>query len=190
ELPFLIMTTLPDDPDLFFHRVGRVGRADRMGLAICLAATSPEQMWFHRCANRGQGCRNTRLVKEGGCTIWYDETACLKAIEDRVGGPLPRMDAGNFSCPGIVDPLGVLGDSAGDNIRKRRPGASSETGEGATRRDASGAPGPVVYGKARNDQNLLSTMKHLQEISGAVSELEILEREMQKQFVTLAARGI
>nr|CAJ20483.1 ATP-dependent RNA helicase, putative [Toxoplasma gondii RH] len=100
ELPFLIMTTLPDDPDLFFHRVGRVGRADRMGLAICLAATSPEQMWFHRCANRGQGCRNTRLVKEGGCTIWYDETACLKAIEDRVGGPLPRMDAGNFSCPG------------------------------------------------------------------------------------------
>ncbi|CBZ49763.1 putative ATP-dependent RNA helicase DDX family protein [Neospora caninum Liverpool] len=182
ELPFLIMTTLPDDPDLFFHRVGRLGRADRLGLAICLASASPEQVWFHRCANRGQGCRNTRLLKEGGCTIWYDEPACLKAIEDRIGAPLPRMDPGNFCAPGIVDAFGVLADS-GDNIRKRRNVGTSDVGDAAT-------PGPMVYGKVRNDRNLLSTMKHLQEIAGAVGELENLEREIQRQFVTLAARGI
>ncbi|KAL8440868.1 hypothetical protein Emag_007660 [Eimeria magna] len=45
NLPFLIMLTLPDAPEQFFHRVGRVGRADCMGLAICLVAKQQERVW-------------------------------------------------------------------------------------------------------------------------------------------------
>ncbi|PFH31733.1 putative ATP-dependent RNA helicase DDX1 [Besnoitia besnoiti] len=189
ELPFLIMTTLPDDPDLFFHRVGRVGRADRMGLAVCLASTAQEQVWYHRCPNRGRGCHNTRLITEGGCTIWYDEPACLKAIEERVGAGLPRMDPANFCAPGIADPLGILRDSPDDNIRRRKAtGGVASDSAGASA--AAAASSAVIYGKARNDQNLLSTLKHLQEIAGAVTELAKLESAIQREFVTLAARGI
>lgn len=76
ELPFLMMMTLPDDPDQWFHRVskqcdinqveqvGRVGRADRMGLALCLVATEKEKVWYHKCSNRGRGCTNTKLVDQ------------------------------------------------------------------------------------------------------------------------------
>ncbi|KAL8274467.1 hypothetical protein Esti_001627 [Eimeria stiedai] len=45
NLPFLIMLTLPDVPEQFVHRVGRVGRADCMGLAICLVAKQQERVW-------------------------------------------------------------------------------------------------------------------------------------------------
>lgn len=29
----------------YLHRIGRVGRADRMGLAISLVGTVPEKVW-------------------------------------------------------------------------------------------------------------------------------------------------
>ncbi|KAH0483715.1 MAG: hypothetical protein KVP17_001452 [Porospora cf. gigantea B] len=83
ELPFMMMLTLPDDVDQFFHRVGRVGRADRVGLAIAITATEKEKVWYHKCRNRGEGCDDTRLISEGGCCIWYDEPTLLEAIERR-----------------------------------------------------------------------------------------------------------
>lgn len=63
EVPFLIMMTVPDDIDQWFHRVGRVGRADCMGLAITLVSTVKEKVWYHKCNRRGGvGCADTRLV--------------------------------------------------------------------------------------------------------------------------------
>jgi ATP-dependent RNA helicase DDX1 len=38
-LPFVINMTLPDVPENYIHRVGRVGRADCVGLAISLVAS-------------------------------------------------------------------------------------------------------------------------------------------------------
>ena len=35
-LPYVINVTLPDEKQNYIHRIGRVGRADRMGLAISL----------------------------------------------------------------------------------------------------------------------------------------------------------
>ena len=35
-LPFIINVTLPDEKSNYVHRIGRVGRAERMGLAISL----------------------------------------------------------------------------------------------------------------------------------------------------------
>jgi ATP-dependent RNA helicase DDX1 len=44
RLPFLINVNLPEDKSNYVHRIGRVGRAERMGLAITLVATKPEKV--------------------------------------------------------------------------------------------------------------------------------------------------
>lgn len=37
-IPFVINVTLPDEKQNYVHRIGRVGRAERMGLAISLVS--------------------------------------------------------------------------------------------------------------------------------------------------------
>lgn len=41
----MINVTLPDEKSNYVHRIGRVGRAERMGLAISLVATVPEKVF-------------------------------------------------------------------------------------------------------------------------------------------------
>jgi ATP-dependent RNA helicase DDX1 len=43
-LPYIINVTLPDDKSNYVHRIGRVGRADRMGLAISLVSQVKEKV--------------------------------------------------------------------------------------------------------------------------------------------------
>lgn len=71
----MINVTLPDEKSNYVHRIGRVGRAERMGLAISLVATVPEKVWYHGnwCSSRGKNCWNTRLTDEKGCCMWYNE---------------------------------------------------------------------------------------------------------------------
>lgn len=70
----MIQVTLPDEKANYVHRIGRVGRAERMGLAVSLVASVPEKVWFHsNCASRGKNCFNTNLTQDGGCCIWYNE---------------------------------------------------------------------------------------------------------------------
>ncbi|MCJ8750037.1 hypothetical protein PDJAM_G00194460 [Pangasius djambal] len=83
-VPYVINVTLPDEKQNYVHRIGRVGRAERMGLAISLVAMEKEKVWYHVCPNRGRGCYNTRLKEEGGCTIWYNEKELLGEIEDHL----------------------------------------------------------------------------------------------------------
>jgi ATP-dependent RNA helicase DDX1 len=80
ELPFVVNMTLPDSPDVYVHRCGRVGRAERMGLSISLASAVKERVWF---CQKGQKppCSDTRDFKVGGNCIWYDEPLFLKNIE-------------------------------------------------------------------------------------------------------------
>lgn len=44
ELPYVINLTLPDTPESYIHRVGRVGRAEEMGLAISLVGNHTEKV--------------------------------------------------------------------------------------------------------------------------------------------------
>lgn len=76
-LPFMINITLPDEKSNYVHRIGRVGRAERMGLAISLVSSIPEKVWYHGqwCQSRGKNCWNTNLVEKKGCCIWYNEPA-------------------------------------------------------------------------------------------------------------------
>ena len=62
ELPFVINVTLPDIPQTYVHRAGRVGRADRLGLAISLVATADERVWYcKKGPNRRARIRQTTI---------------------------------------------------------------------------------------------------------------------------------
>jgi len=69
---------MPERPSDYVHRIGRVGRADKMGLAISLVGSAKEFVWFHQCKSKGDNCSNTKLVEEGGCGLWYDEPGIVK----------------------------------------------------------------------------------------------------------------
>ncbi|KAJ1528368.1 hypothetical protein ONE63_006786 [Megalurothrips usitatus] len=94
-LPFMINVTLPDEKSNYVHRIGRVGRAERMGLAISLVSSLPEKVWFHGewCPSRGRNCFNTRLTSEGGCCIWYNELQYLADIEDHLTITIQQVGA-------------------------------------------------------------------------------------------------
>jgi ATP-dependent RNA helicase DDX1 len=66
ELPFVINMTLPDSPETYVHRTGRVGRADRMGLAISLVSTVKERVWF--CRSGKPPVSDTSDYDKGGTT--------------------------------------------------------------------------------------------------------------------------
>lgn len=126
QLPFVIQLTLPDDIENYIHRIGRCGRAERMGLAISLAATTREKVWYHKCPSKGKSCvpspGNTKLtipfgqdgkmlppnpakllVDEGGCATWYDEPELLKKVEARIGGPVHVMDPEDFFVSDVIE---------------------------------------------------------------------------------------
>ncbi|XP_072387719.1 ATP-dependent RNA helicase Ddx1 [Diabrotica undecimpunctata] len=87
-LPFMINVTLPDEKSNYVHRIGRVGRAERMGLAISLVSTVPEKVWYHGewCSSRGRNCWNTNLIdnQPKGCCIWYNEPQFIADIEEHL----------------------------------------------------------------------------------------------------------
>ncbi|XP_067652887.1 ATP-dependent RNA helicase DDX1-like isoform X2 [Haliotis asinina] len=84
-LPYVINVTLPDEKQNYIHRIGRVGRAERMGLAVSLVSSVKEKVWYHsNCSNRGRGCYNTRLTDEGGCCIWYNEPQLKNDVEEHL----------------------------------------------------------------------------------------------------------
>lgn len=99
-VPYVINVTLPDDKANYLHRIGRVGRAKKMGLAISLVGTVKEKVWYHsNCRNRGRGCTNTNDVKKGGCTIWYDEQGLLAEVEEHLKDTIEHIDAQSMDVP-------------------------------------------------------------------------------------------
>ena len=129
ELPYVVNMTLPDEPENYIHRIGRVGRADKVGLAVSLvAAGAKERVWFHKCANRGKGCGDVAK-----CSVWYDEPHLLASIRRRLQLPadafLPVMKCTRngsvasgkvlpylFTLPPEVASLGaVYGEEAGSS---------------------------------------------------------------------------
>ncbi|KAI3384596.1 hypothetical protein SNEBB_000079 [Seison nebaliae] len=97
-LPYVISVTLPDDKQNYLHRIGRVGRAERMGLAISLTSKVEEKVWYHSCPSRGKKCWDTRLKEDNGCTIWYNEQQLLGDIEEHLGVTINQIDR-RFNIP-------------------------------------------------------------------------------------------
>ncbi|CAM9108639.1 unnamed protein product [Choristocarpus tenellus] len=121
-IPYVVNMTLPDAPQIYIHRVGRVGRQDCLGLAISLVAADgyKEKVWFHKkCRNRGQDCSNRALVSAGGCTLWYNEQSLLKSIEKHLGQTIQELGEG------YTLPAGLGG---GDTCNYGQSVASTVTG--------------------------------------------------------------
>lgn len=97
-VPFVINVTLPDDKSMYVHRIGRVGRAERMGLSISLVSAHEEKMWFHKCRSRGVGCTNAKETTKGGCAIWFNEKKMLGEIEEHLGATISTVDS-DFNVP-------------------------------------------------------------------------------------------
>lgn len=105
NLPFVINYTLPDAVENYIHRVGRVGRADCLGLAISLVAASghQEKVWYHTCTNKGKGCSNREVTDKGGCTVWFDEYDMLRQVEARLHTEsIPHLVPPNFALPPAI----------------------------------------------------------------------------------------
>lgn len=79
----VINITLPDEKSNYVHRIGRVGRAERMGLAISLVSSVPEKVWYHGewCGSRGRNCWNTNLTTQKGCCVWLNEKTVSSICE-------------------------------------------------------------------------------------------------------------
>ena len=112
ELPYVINMTLPDKEEDYVHRVGRVGRADVMGLAISLVSTRhKEKVWYYDKRKWEGKALSTKLASEGGCCIWYDEPSLLKGVQTRLGTTIETLDAFLIRQPGGVSNLTQYGQA-------------------------------------------------------------------------------
>ena len=76
-LPYVVNMTLPDRSEDYIHRIGRVGRADTMGLAISLVSAVPERVWY--CSQKGyKPWLDPQAADVRDHTIWYNEQDLLK----------------------------------------------------------------------------------------------------------------
>lgn len=155
-LPYVINMTLPDAAENYIHRIGRVGRAERMGLAISIVAADkiPEKVWWHNCKGRGVGCTKRTLLEEGGCTKWQSESDLLRSIEARLHQPLLELGPA-FELPEELASLNIV------------------YGE-ASKSDA-GTAGVAAK----------RTQSHVDELRASVSELNAMEVQAQDVFLTM-----
>jgi ATP-dependent RNA helicase DDX1 len=97
-LPCVVNVTLPDVAENYVHRIGRVGRADKVGLAVSLVSTVKEKVWFCQRGKKPPQ-KDTRDFGKGGNCVWYDEPELLKGVETKLGQKVPRMEASDLTLP-------------------------------------------------------------------------------------------
>ncbi|EOD18394.1 hypothetical protein EMIHUDRAFT_96119 [Emiliania huxleyi CCMP1516] len=117
ELPCVINMTLPDKEEDYIHRVGRVGRAEVVGLAVSLVASGHrEKVWYYDRRKWEGRPLSTKLAELGGCCIWYDEPALLRGVQKRLGGgEVETLDAFLARLPGGVRSLNASLGQAKEN---------------------------------------------------------------------------
>lgn len=109
NLRHLIIFTLTDNINTFFHKIGRVGRDGKNSLCVVLAAEDDEEkVWFHTCPSKGVNCFNRNLKEEKGCTTYINESQYIKNINDILEEPMHVLDSKYFYAENIVDPLNYL----------------------------------------------------------------------------------
>ena len=159
-LPYVVNMTLPDRSEDYVHRIGRVGRADHLGLAISLVASEPERVWF--CKQKGyKPWNNDKPSKQdiSKHTVWQDERELIKAVEERLGRRVERMGAAMELPPGMA--------------------GAAKAGDGA---DAADASGSTVYGQARRGGFSKEANAHMEQLRPAVQKLAGLEVTAQHSF--------
>ncbi|GKY97482.1 ATP-dependent RNA helicase ddx1 [Mayamaea pseudoterrestris] len=111
-LPFVINMTLPDTPEVYIHRCGRVGRAERMGLTISFVSAVKERVWMCRKGEKPP-LSDTRDFDEGGNCIWYDEPLLWEKIESLLSKNKVRGTKATYPFESLPPEIKRLVDSKG-----------------------------------------------------------------------------
>eukprot|EP00429_Kryptoperidinium_foliaceum_P070288 CAMPEP_0176054356 /NCGR_PEP_ID=MMETSP0120_2-20121206/27044_1 /TAXON_ID=160619 /ORGANISM="Kryptoperidinium foliaceum, Strain CCMP 1326" /LENGTH=820 /DNA_ID=CAMNT_0017387821 /DNA_START=111 /DNA_END=2570 /DNA_ORIENTATION=- len=194
-LPFVIQMTLSDDIENYVHRIGRCGRAERLGLCISLVATEREKVWYFKNKTKNPSNGSTKLtcpfgpdgklrpedkgkwiVEENGDTIWYDEPDLIELVAKRIGQDLHVMDPEDFSVDEVIEsPLPVEKRKKKDSTAQEAPSRRAQK----RKREDSKAQ---IYGVKRSLVESQVISKYAQAIAPAVKELTIMEEVVQKLF--------
>mmetsp|Transcript_175329 Transcript_175329/g.562407 ORF Transcript_175329/g.562407 Transcript_175329/m.562407 type:complete len:830 (-) Transcript_175329:90-2579(-) len=195
-LPFVIQMTLSDDIENYVHRIGRCGRAERLGLCVSMVATEREKVWYFKNktktpqngstkltlpygtdGNLKSEDKNKWLVEESGDAVWFDEPDLIERVEKRIGQDLLVMDPDDFQVDGVLEsPLPV------DQRKKRDAGgpteAPSRRGIKRKKQDAKA----VTYGEKKKNASTQVVSKYASAIAPTVRELNAMEEQVQKLF--------
>ena len=155
-LPFVVNMTLPDSAEDYIHRVGRVGRADTLGLAVSLVSRVPERLWYCRKKGHTPWTAPTEAdVREH--SVWSDEHGLLKAVEERLGCQVPTM---GHDC------------ALPQELRDALPGG--------------GGAGTEAYGQAKGEgAAVVTAATATQQLAPTVQALSDLEHTVQRAYWAL-----
>lgn len=192
-LPYCVNFSLPSpaSSEDYVHRVGRVGRAGAAGLAVSLVAAEGvrEKVWFVSKkgykpweVKRGPALANDRrLASEGGHTVWIDESESLRAVCERLRGPVQELGEG------LELPEGVKARVEATAARAGGGGAGGDGGGGGN-----GPPALAGYGSVVGDEGMTAAAKvireRLDQLAPAVKKLAGLEEDAQTSFFELQTR--
>ncbi|SBT77453.1 ATP-dependent RNA helicase DDX1, putative [Plasmodium ovale] len=106
---YLIIMTLSENINTFFHKIGRVGRDGKNSLCIILSSQNDEEkVWYHTCSSRGLNCYRRNLKENNGCTVYIKESDYIKTINDLLETPMHVLDSKYYYVENVVDPLNYL----------------------------------------------------------------------------------
>merc|ERR1719499_197185 len=158
--------TLSVDIENYAHRIGRCGRAERLGLCISMVATEREKVWYFKNKSKNPGNGSTKLtipygtdgklkpedkskwiVEESGDTIWYDEPDLIEKVEARIGQDMRVMDPDDFAVEGVLEsPLPP------EQRKKRDTGPQEAPSRRALKRKREDTKtASMTYGAKKND---------------------------------------
>merc|ERR1719215_2211319 len=196
-LPFVIQMTLSDDIENYVHRIGRCGRAERLGLCISMVATEREKVWYFKNKTKNPQSGSTKLtlpygtdgklkaedkatwlVEENGDTIWYDEPDLIEKVEKRIGQDLLVMDEEDFAVEGVLEsPLPP------EQRKKRDSGPQEAPSRRMLKRKREDTKtAAMTYGAKKADASQQVVSKYASAIGPTVQELASLEERVQKLF--------
>lgn len=113
HLPFVINYRLPESAEEYVHRIGRVGRAEHVGLAISVVGQR-ERVWFHRCKAEAT-CHNVADSSAGGCTVVLDDQETWRMIQGKLGETIPPLVFAEFKNPSQYGQLKPRAEAAPKN---------------------------------------------------------------------------
>ena len=137
-LPYVLNMCLPDRPEDYIHRIGRVGRAGATGVALSVVGAKPEKVWYARQGKPWLAPKpaDVRLADEGGSTIWMEEPALLDAIEARLGQPLAPLGQGLSLPEEWATGGGAIGGGSGERTVTIMYGGAGNSRGGAVSAEA------------------------------------------------------
>lgn len=204
-LPYCVNLTLPspESSEDYVHRIGRVGRAGAAGLAISLVAAEgvEEKVWFVSKKSykpwevRPPRPSDRKLANSGGHTAWLDESESLRAVCQRLKGPVLELGA-SLELPEEMRAkveATARGAAAAKAKAKAKADGSGDGGDGGDGGDDGGLSTPLAcYGGIVGDEGTTEAARvireRLDELAPAVKRLAGLEEDAQASFFELQTR--